>query len=398
MLERGHAARLSISHPSSPPPYTIFFLSPAFLGGERAVLVFRPEAEFALARQLRSPEGAPLGELFSFVSGLYFRGKVAYAQAFGRAPEGLPAALVISPSEGLRFLHERITRARLEAWAQVDIDEDNPRFTEPLLAHAAALEQALRGRARFVLLGSVATDKYVRPLGQVFGERLLFPREFVGRGDMSRGSLMLRAARAGAELEYVPVEGAARHGPRAAGVSSRARERREAAAMDGAPAPALEEAELTSPLGEELELVIFVGLPGAGKSTFFDQRFCRTHQHSSKDDLRRRRIPLGRQLELLRGVLAAGQSAVVDDTNLTREHRAALIAEGQRQGARVVAYFFDCPVSDCIARNRGREGRARVPQPGIFASAKRLQPPSLEEGFDEIRVVRALPGLCFELE
>lgn len=157
-----------------------------------------------------------MGELFSFVSGLYFRGKVAYAQAFGKAPEGLPAALVMSPAEGLRFLHERLTLERLEAWAQGSIDEHNPRFTEPLLAHAAALEQALRGRARFVLLGSVATDKYTRPLGQVFGARLLFPEQFVGRGDMSRGSLMLRAARAGQELEYVPVAGARRQGPRPA--------------------------------------------------------------------------------------------------------------------------------------------------------------------------------------
>ena len=117
----------------SPPAFTLFLLSPAFLGGERAALVVRPQADFALAQQLRSPEGAPLGELFSFLSGLYFRGKVAYAQAFGRSPEGLPPALVISPGEGLRFLHERITLERLRGWAEVPIDEHNPRFTEPLL-------------------------------------------------------------------------------------------------------------------------------------------------------------------------------------------------------------------------------------------------------------------------
>jgi predicted kinase len=371
-------------------------LSPAFLGGERAALLFRPEADFALARQLRSLEGAPLGEIFSFLSGLYFRGKVAYGQAFGKSPEGLPAALVISPGEGLRFLHERITRERLQEWAQVAIDEDNPRFTEPLLAHAVALEQALQDRARFVLLGSVATDKYVRPLGQVFGERLLFPREFVGRGDMSRGSLMLRAARAGAELEYVPVARAARHGPRAAGVSSRASARRATTGMASA-AAALEEAELPPAASAELELLIFIGLPGSGKSSFFEQRFSRTHYRSSKDELRLRRLPVGSQLALLRGPLSAQQSVVIDDTNLTRELRAALIAEGQRHGARVVAYFFDCPAGDCIARNRARTGRARIPDAAIFASAKRLQPPSLDEGFDEIHVVRALPGCLFEL-
>jgi len=389
---------VSISKPSAP-PFTLFFLSPAFLGGERAALVLRPEADFALARQLRSPEGAPLGELFSFLSGLYFRGKVAYSQAFGRSPEGLPAALVISPGEGLRFLHERITLARLRAWAQVAIDEDEPRFTEPLLAHAAALDQALRDRARFVLLGSVATDKYVRPLGQVFGERLLFPLEFVGRGDMSRGSLMLRAARVGVELEYAAVASAARHGRRAAGVSSRVAEQRAAAmAEEAASEPALLEAELAPLANEEPALVIFVGLPGAGKSTFYQQRFSRTHYHSSKDDLRRNRLPVARQLALLRAPLSVQQSVVVDDTNLTREHRAALIAEGQRQGVRVIAYFFDCPVSDCIARNRQRAGGARVPDSAIFASAKRLQPPSLDEGLDELHVVRVLPGRVFELD
>ena len=304
---------------------------------------------------------------------------------------------MISPCEGLRFLHERITRERLLDWAQVSIDEDNPRFTAPLLAHAAALEQSLQDRARFVLLGSVATDKYVRPLGQVLGERLLFPREFVGRGDMSRGSLMLRAARAGAELEYAPVASAARHGPRAAGVSSRAAARHATADVAYGADAVRDPDELAASGSEELELVIFVGLPGAGKSTFFEQRFSRTHHHSSKDDLRRRRVPVGRQLALLRGPLAAQQSVVVDDTNLTREHRAALIVEGQRLGARVVAYFFDCTVSDCIARNRERAGRARIPDPAIFAGAKRLQPPSLDEGFDEIHVVRVLPGRVFEL-
>ena len=371
-----------------PPPFTLFFLSPAFLGGERAALVFRPEADFALARQLRSPEGAPLGELFSFLSGLYFRGKVAYAQAFGRSPDGLPSALVISPAEGLRFLHERITLERARAWAEVSIDEHNPRFTEPLLAHAQALEQALRGRARFVLLGSVATDKYVRPLGQVFGEQLLFPPAFVGRGDMSRGSLMLRAARAGEELEYGPVAGVARHGPRAPGVSSRAltSDAARAAASEPAIAP------------EEPELVVLVGLPGAGKSTFFRQRFAATHLPLSRDELRRRREPERRQIELLRQALAERRSVVIDDTNVSREQRAALIAEGQSQGVRVVAYFFECSVRECLARNRERTGRARIPEAGILASAKRLVPPSLDEGFDEIRRVRTLPEQRFEIE
>jgi predicted kinase len=367
----------------------LFFLSPAFLGGERAKLVFRANADFPLARQLRSEDGAALGELFSFVSGLYFRGKVAYAQAFGKAPEGLPAALVMSPGEGLRFLHERITLERLQAWAEVSIDEHNPRFTEPLLAHAAALEQALADRARFVLLGSVATDKYVRPLQQVFAERLLFPVQFAGRGDMSRGSLMLRAARAGQELEYAPVADARRQRPRPVELSSRP--------------PALlaaqlsREAALAAELSPELELVILIGLPGAGKSTFFRQRFAGTHRHLSRDELRRRREPQRRQAELLRQALSEPCSVVIDDTNLSREQRAPLITEGQRQGARVVGYFFDCSVRDCLARNRQREGPARIPEAGIFASAKRLVCPSLEEGFDELHLVRVLPQFVCEI-
>ena len=366
----------------------MFFLSPAYLGGERAALVFRPGADFPIARQLRSAEGVALGELFSFLSGLYFRGKVAYAQAFGKSPEGLPAALVMSPSEGLRFLHERITLERLAAWAEVSIDEHNPRFTEPLLAHASALEQALEERARFVLLGSVATDKYVRPLARVFGERLLFPEQFVGRGDMSRGSLMLRAARAGQELEYAPIAGTRRKGPRPAALSSRPLTLEAAAELaDGAE------------LGDraELELVILIGLPGAGKSTFFRQRFSETHQHLSRDELRRRREPERRRFELLGQALAERRSVVSDDTNLSPAQRAPWIAAGQRQGARVVGYFFDCPVRDCLARNRQRTGRERIPEAGILASAKRLVQPSLEEGFDELYSVRVLSELAFEV-
>jgi hypothetical protein len=189
-------------------PFTIFLLSPASLAGERAKMVFNPRAQFALAQQLRAAEGALLGDVFSFVSGLYFRGKNAYAQAFGRPPEGLARGYVISAGEGLRPLDEPVTVARLHQWATVAIDAHNPAFTQPLVRDAEDLERAHGAQTRFVLLGSVATNKYVRPLTRVFGDHLLFPIDFVGRGDMSRGSLMLRAARAAKELPYLPVEGA----------------------------------------------------------------------------------------------------------------------------------------------------------------------------------------------
>lgn len=200
--------------------HTIFLLSPANLAVERGKLLFNPNAGFPLAAQIRAGT-ASIGEVMSFVSGLYFRGKLAYARAFERPPGDLPGVLVITAGQGLCLPHEPVTLARMRAWAEVDIDADNRAYADPVEAHAVALAQAHGGQARFVLLGSVATDKYVRPLTKVFGDHLLFPGSFVGRGDMSRGALMLRAARDGQELDYQPVESAIRRGPRAPGVRAR---------------------------------------------------------------------------------------------------------------------------------------------------------------------------------
>jgi hypothetical protein len=197
-------------------PNRIFLLSPAYCGGERARLFFNPRAEFELARRLRSPEGAPIGDVFSFLSGLYFRGKLAYAREFASPPAGVPGALVITPNEGLRSPDEPVTVARLKRFARGDIDEKKRSYRQPLLRDARLIAEAAGGSCEIVLLGSVASGKYVDVLTKVFGERLLFPISFVGRGDMSRGGLMLRCSRAGAELDYVPVAGAVRHGPRPA--------------------------------------------------------------------------------------------------------------------------------------------------------------------------------------
>jgi hypothetical protein len=205
------------------PIHTVFLLSPANLAGERAKLVFRRAARFDLAQQLHSREGAPLGAVYAFISGLYFRGKKAYAEVFARPPGDICGGLVITPGEGLRSLDERVTVERLEQWAGVEVDAGEPRFTAPLVRDAQAIARRQGGEVRVVLLGSVATDKYVRPLTGVFGASLLFPTDFVGRGDMSRGALLLRAAREERELSYEPIEGARRHGPRAPGVAARAR-------------------------------------------------------------------------------------------------------------------------------------------------------------------------------
>ena len=158
--------------------------------------------------------GAPLGEVFTFMSGLYFRGKLLYAETFGAPPTGWPRALVIAPGRGLVPAELLIRTPDLQAMGAVPVDHENPGFREPLMRDARRLDRALGVEGRAVLLGSVATDKYVAPLMQVFGERLYFPTAFVGRGDMSRGGLLLRCARAGTPLECVAVRGAARHGPK----------------------------------------------------------------------------------------------------------------------------------------------------------------------------------------
>lgn len=159
-------------------------------------------------------DGAPLGEVFTFMSSLYFRGKLAYATAFGAPPPGWSGALVITPGRGLVAADTLIRVEDLREMAAVPVDEAEPRYREPLVRDARALERALGIQGRAVLLGSVASAKYVTPLLEVFGERLHFPVTFVGRGDMSRGGLMLRCAKAGTPLEYVPVRGAVLHGVR----------------------------------------------------------------------------------------------------------------------------------------------------------------------------------------
>ena len=180
------------------------------MSGKRGQLLLSPTSSSALARQLHSAEGAPLGETFSFVSGLYFRGKLAYARTFGKPIAARPAAFIISAGGGLCELDERVHATRLLAWASVSIDEQNPHFVVPLVRHTSALLDAYPESARFVLLGSLASNKYVAPLLDVLGERALFPSLFLGMGDMQRGARLLEAARQGRELAYEPLSGARR--------------------------------------------------------------------------------------------------------------------------------------------------------------------------------------------
>jgi hypothetical protein len=192
---------------------TVFLLSPANLSGKRGQLLFDPKARFEIAQRLRSPEGSPLGEVFTFVSGLYFRGKKAYAERFGHAPEP-PAAYVMTAGGGLSALDEPVDLGRLEGWRRVSVSADNPHFTAPLIRKVCEVSDRLADDARFVLLGSVASPKYVVPLLDALGHRLLFPAQLAGMGDMSRGSLLLRCVAEDRELPYVSVYSLARKGAR----------------------------------------------------------------------------------------------------------------------------------------------------------------------------------------
>jgi hypothetical protein len=199
----------------------IFLLSPAHCGGKRAKQVLSPKAAFPLAEQLRSKEGARLGDIFSFVSGLYFRGKLTYARRFA-APDNVagPAGPsgsgvhIITANAGLREPDTFITLQALLAFAGGEVNPSNPRYRRPLERSATALAAEIGPDCDVVLLGSVASPKYVDVLAGIFGERLRFPIDFVGRGDMSRGGLLLRKVQEGVELEYAPVVGAVRHGTR----------------------------------------------------------------------------------------------------------------------------------------------------------------------------------------
>jgi hypothetical protein len=192
----------------------IFLLSPAYAGGKRAQMILNDRAEFDLALRLRNGEGVALGEVFAFLSGLYFRGKLAYAKAFARPISGMCGTLVITPNRGLMPVDSPIDLNDLRGFAEVEINENDSRYRKPLERGSKRLARQIEDDCDVILLGSVATGKYTEILRRNFRDQLRFPAEFVGRGDMSRGSLMLRCAVDGRELEYVRVDGTVRVGKR----------------------------------------------------------------------------------------------------------------------------------------------------------------------------------------
>jgi hypothetical protein len=189
-------------------PQTIFLLSPASLGGIRAKQLTSPRAKFDAAVQYRTPEGVPIGLAFAFMSALYFRGKIAYALHFG----GIANTFVITPGYGLVPPDWALTEERMKKMQKTDVDAKNRAYAKPLRETSLALASQLEDDAQVVLLGSVATGKYVDVLWPIFGDRLRFPASFAGLGDMSRGGLMLRAVRANRELEYTTLD-TPRHRP-----------------------------------------------------------------------------------------------------------------------------------------------------------------------------------------
>ena len=220
------ALRVAISEPSRAPTsaptspdaqprsiHRIFLLSPANAAGVRARLILNENANFPLALRLRDGGLSP-GESFSFISGLYFRGKLAYARAFAQPPSHAPGALVITACGGLLPAETLVTREDLRRISSASVSLSDARYRIPLERDARLLADEIGAACEVILLGSVATPKYVDPLLKIFGERLLFPAEFAGRGDMSRGGLMLRCVHSGVQLDYVPVATADRHGAR----------------------------------------------------------------------------------------------------------------------------------------------------------------------------------------
>jgi hypothetical protein len=188
----------------------VFLLSPAYCGGRRAAMLLNPASKMELAQRLIAG-GLSLGEAFAFMSGLYFRGKLAYAHHFARVGH----VLVITPTRGLRPPETLVSPKLLKEFARVDVDSDDRRYRKPLDRDLQLLASQIGIDTRVVLLGSIATGKYVDALTATLGPRLHYPASFVGRGDMSRGGLLLRCVTANEELDYAPLTASApRHGAR----------------------------------------------------------------------------------------------------------------------------------------------------------------------------------------
>jgi hypothetical protein len=182
----------------------IFLLSPANVAGIKGQRLLNPSGDSDLALRLRD-SGATLGEVYRFISSLYFRGKLDYAQRFQSAPHGVAGVQIITGA-GLMLPETVITLSDLRRISATSIDAKNSDYRLSLDSDLLRLRERVSDETEIILLGSIATSKYITPIREVFGKRLLFPRAFLGLGDMSRGSILLRYCAQGEELEYRPVE------------------------------------------------------------------------------------------------------------------------------------------------------------------------------------------------
>ncbi len=211
MRAEGRIGRSAQESGTKIPSIRVFLLSPAYCGGRRAGIALKPDSELAIASQLRDGT-LELGAAFAFFSGLYFRGKLAYAQKF--APD-MTATLIITPTRGLMSPRERVTPELIREFAAVDIAAADLRYRGPLERDVKLLARDLAADATVVLLGSVSSGKYVDLLLPLLGNRLRYPTAFIGRGDMSRGGLLLRCVAEGQELHYDSLTAGVRpRGPR----------------------------------------------------------------------------------------------------------------------------------------------------------------------------------------
>lgn len=137
-----------------------------------------------------------------------------------------------------------------------------------------------------------------------------------------------------------------------------------------------------------MEVIILMGLQGAGKTRFFYNRFATTHQHISRDNFPNASRPEKRQLGLLEEALQRGESVVLDNTNATVAVRAPLIELAHSYPATVIGYYFQSQIKSCLERNAAREGKARVPDVAIYATSARMEQPTYGEGFDQLFYVR----------
>jgi hypothetical protein len=191
----------------------VFLLSPANVSGTRAQRLFASNTRSVLAVRMRD-SGVTLGEVFSYISSLYFRGKLSYAERFATKFSEVPGIHIITPASGLLPPHILVNLEQFQLITTGSVDENHLPYRQALERDAKKLFESLESDVEVALLGSIATSKYVEPLLQIFGRRLVFPEEFVGRGDMSRGGLLLRCVRAGTALNFIPVLGATHHGSR----------------------------------------------------------------------------------------------------------------------------------------------------------------------------------------